>query len=320
MSRLPSLPSTYFDLLKEIESPSVTLQGIADVIARDPVATARLLQMANSAAFSPAEKVTQPMDAVALLGVQSVKSMVLCLQVFSQQDAAREAGLSLEQLWEHALLVAKFARQITLKQTDDPERAEEAFTVGLLHDVGRIVMASNLPKEYAAAVAAAREQSRPLHEEEAARFGVNHARVGAYLLGLWGLPASYIEAVAAHHAPGQTAFAVEFSFLSVVHAANVFAHELGGQTNGLPRPQLDLAYYQMLKLDTELATWRQACTGEPPPAAEKPAPQSSAPTAKPARSAGRSVRPAAMSAWVVPAVVGLVILAGSLVWLLWPKH
>lgn len=263
LRRLPSLPSTYFNLLKEVESPAATLQTIGEVIARDPVVTARLLQVVNSAAFSPAQKVSHAQEAVGLLGVQTVKSLVLCLQIFSQEDAARETGLSLEILWEHSFLVAKFARLIVLKQTGNAQLADDAFTSGLLHDVGRIVIASNLPKEYTAVVAAARQKSRPLHEEEAAQLGVNHAKVGAYLLGLWGLPASFIEATAAHHAPGQTVFAREFSLLAAVHAANVFAHAASGQTDGLPLPELDLGYYQTLKLDDQLPVWRQACTGEP---------------------------------------------------------
>jgi HD-like signal output (HDOD) protein len=325
LSRLPSLPSTYFNLLKEIESPSATLQGIASIIARDPVVTARLLQTVNSAAFSPAEKVAHPVDAVALLGVQTIKSLVLCLQVFSQRDEAREAGLPFEIIWEHSLLVAKFARLIALRQTGDAELAEDAFTVGLLHDVGRIVMAANLPKEYAGAVAVAREKPRPLHDEETARFGVNHARVGAYLLGLWGLPARYIEAAAAHHEPGQTAFAPEFSLLSAVHAANVFAHEMGGQTDGLPLPKLDWPYFQTLGLEDQVPVWRQTCTGEPAPSApaatarlapapvvlpEKPAPSLAPSTVPPGR---------LIPFWLKSAAALAVILVALLAWLAVPK-
>lgn len=265
LRRLPSLPSTYFNLLKEIESDNVTTQSIGAVIARDPVVTARLLQMANSAAFSLAQKVTDPADAVAVLGIETIKSLALCLQVFSQSDVAREAGLSLEILWEHSVLVAKFARQMTLKQTGDTLLASDAFTAGLLHDVGRIVLASNLPREYAAVIASARENSRPLHEEETAQLGVNHAQVGAYLLGVWGLPVELVEATAGHHAPGQTAFACEFSLLAAVHAANVFAHAAGGQTDGLCLPKIDLAYFRTIRLDDQLGLWQECCTGEKPP-------------------------------------------------------
>ena len=264
LRRLPSLPSTYFNLLKEVESASATTQGIGSVIARDPVATGRLLQMTNSAAFSLVQKVTDPVHAVTLLGIETVKSLVMSLQIFSQTDMARGAGLSLEILWEHSLLVAKFARQITLKQTNDPRLAGDAFTAGLLHDVGRIVLASNLPKEYAAIIAAAREHSRPLHEEETAVLRVNHAEIGAYLLGMWGLPAEIVEATGGHHAPGQTVYATEFSLLAAVHAANVFAHESGGQTDGLALPELDVEYFRMIMMEDQLPIWRECCTGEQP--------------------------------------------------------
>jgi HD-like signal output (HDOD) protein len=292
LRRLPSLPATYFNLVKEMESPATTLQDIGTIIERDPVITARLLQMVNSAAFSLAQKVTQPTDAAGLLGLQTIKSLVMCLQIFGQGDEARDTGLSLEILWEHSFLVAKFARQIALKQTGDARLADDAFTAGLLHDVGRLVLASNLPKEYAAVVAAAREKSCPLHEEETAQLGVNHAKVGAYLLGLWGLPAPFIEAAAAHHGPGQTVFACEFSLLAAVHAANVFAHAASGRTDGLPLPQLDIAYYRVLKLDDQLLGWRKACTGELPSAPAAPPPIPPAPDSAAALSAPLAQSPA----------------------------
>ncbi|MGA2246031.1 MAG: response regulator [Verrucomicrobiota bacterium] len=311
LRRLPSLPSTYFNLLKEVESASATTQSIGAVIARDPVVTARLLQMANSAAFSLAQKVTDPVDAVTVLGIETVKSLVLCLQVFSQADEARKAGLSLEILWEHSLLVAKFARQITLRQTGDARLAGDAFTAGLLHDVGRIVLASNLPQEYAAVITGARENGRPLHEEEAASLRVNHAQIGAYLLGLWGLPADFVEATAGHHAPGQTVFAREFSLLTAVHAANVFAHAAGGQTDGLCLPEMDLGYFNTIQLDDQLAVWQECCTGEkPPPSAAKA--ESAAPPIE--KKTPPMARPATHFAYGLIAAMLLLALAGVLVW------
>ncbi len=158
LRRLPSLPSAYFEVLKQVESSSATIQSVGEVIMRDPALTARLLQMVNSAAFALAQKVTDPMDAVSLLGMETVRSLVLCLQVFSQNDTAKQSGISLDQLWDHSLSVAEMAREITRFQTHDDLLAGEAFTAGLLHDVGRIVIASNLPKEYANTVKFARAQ------------------------------------------------------------------------------------------------------------------------------------------------------------------
>jgi HD-like signal output (HDOD) protein len=261
LRRLPTLPLTYFEVLKQVEAPNATVQSIGEVIARDPSATARLLQMVNSATFGLSEKITDPVHAVSLLGVETVKSLVLCLQVFSQGDEAKQAGLSFEQLWDHSFLVGRWAREIAKLQTGDPRHGNDAFTAGLLHDVGRIVLASNLPKEYAAVVTAARQQGRLLFEEEAAQFGVTHAQVGAYLLGLWGMPTSLVEAAALHHSPSQTS-TPEFSALTAVHIANVFAHEKDLRREGFSLPKLDIGYLNTLGIMDKTEAWRRSLAGD----------------------------------------------------------
>lgn len=263
LRRLPSLPSTYFELLKQLESSAFSLQSINEIIARDPAVTARLLQMVNSSAFALAQKITDPADAVALLGIETVKSLVLCLQVFSPSEDAQRAGVVPEDLWVHSFTVANFARQITASETGNVRLANDAFTAGLLHDVGRIVLAANLPAEYGAVVRAARDSGRPLHEIEAAQLGATHAQVGAYLLGLWGMPAPLVEAAAAHHTPSQT-HAHEFSLLAAVHAANVFARAQEAKRDGLALPEIDAAYFAAIGLADRPALWQRLLQGEPP--------------------------------------------------------
>jgi HD-like signal output (HDOD) protein/ActR/RegA family two-component response regulator len=282
LRRLPSLPSTYFEVLKQVESPGSSAQNVGEVISRDPVVTARLLQMVNSAAVALSQKITDPVDAVSLLGMETVKSLVLCLQVFSQNDEAKKAGISFDRLWAHSFSVANIARRIVMFQNGDTRMANDAFTAGLLHDVGRIVVASNLPQEYAAVIAAARKNARALNEEEAAQLGVTHAEVGAYLLSLWGMPAPLVEAAALHHTPSHT-FARELSLLTVVHVANVFAHEQDTSTDGLPVSKLDTAYLDSLGLSNKLDAWRKMLAGEKPQSESKPATVSApAPAAQPA--------------------------------------
>jgi HD-like signal output (HDOD) protein len=327
LRRLPSLPSTYFEVLKQVESPNTTVQSVGEVIARDPAATARLLQMVNSAAFALAQKVTDPVDAVSLLGLETVKSLVLCLQVFSQSDEAKRAGLSLEQLWDHSFAVAKMARQIVQHHTGDARLSNDAFTAGLLHDVGRIVIASNLPKEYAAVVAAARQKSCPLHEEEEAQLEVTHAQVGAYLLGLWGMPATLVEAAGLHHTPGHTS-SHEFSLLTAVHVADVFAHEQDTRKDGLTLPQLDLAYLNLLGLSKKTDVWRSLVAGEKAAASDterisEPLPKSK-PAPKPQPSQKPLPRPAPAPAGrsdsgrffnlLIPAAAVIVIVAAMVWW------
>jgi HD-like signal output (HDOD) protein len=288
LQRLPSLPSAYFEVLKQVESSSANIQSVGEVIMRDPALTARLLQMVNSAAFALAQKVTDPMDAVSWLGMETVKSLVLCLQVFSQNDAAKQAGISLDALWDHSVEVAKNARKITLFHTKNAAQANEAFTAGLLHDVGRIIIASNLPKEYAETVKAAKEQKRPLYVQESMQFGVHHAQIGAYLMGLWGMPAALVEAAALHHTPSRTP-AHDFSVLTAVHVADVFAHEKEEGKSEFVLPKLDPNYLSAIGLEDKPEIWRNVVAGQLVPAEkdshapkrEKPADAGGAATADP---------------------------------------
>jgi HD-like signal output (HDOD) protein len=233
-------------------------------VARDPAATARLLQVVNSAALALRRKITDPADAVGQLGIETVKSVVLCMQVFNPHDHPQQAGFSFDALWSHSLSVATVARDLMLRLTRDSRAASEAFTAGLLHDVGRIVLASNLRKEYADVVASAREHRAPLDKEEADRLGVTHAQVGAYLLGMWGMPAHLVEATALHHTPDET-HTREFGLLTAVHVADVLAHEAEAaqqdkddkDDHGVPLPQLNIVYLSALKLPTSVAQWRR---------------------------------------------------------------
>ena len=256
LRRLPSLPSTYFEVIRQIESPNTTVQDVGGVIANDPAVTARLLQMVNSAAFALALKITDPVDAVSHLGMETVKSLVLCLQVFTDDESFKQSGMSVEALWEHSLKVAKTARQIMLQLTSAPRLANDAFTAGLLHDIGRIVLATNLPKAYGEILKSSREGGIPLHIEEIRAFGINHTQVGAYLLGVWGLPVGFVEAAALHHAPSHTDTA-EISLLTAVHVANVLAYSDPLRENEVPPPSLDTEYLAKLGLPVDPGGWKE---------------------------------------------------------------
>jgi DNA-binding NarL/FixJ family response regulator len=115
LGKLPGLPATYFEVIKKAESPTSSIESIAEVIARDPSLTARLLQMVNSPACGLTEKTTNPAEAVSMLGVETVKSIVLCLQLFARSAPVEASGLSLDQLWHHGFRVAKLSSKIVLR-------------------------------------------------------------------------------------------------------------------------------------------------------------------------------------------------------------
>ncbi len=262
LGKLPSLPATYFEVLKKAESPNSSVESIAAVIAKDPALTARLLQMVNSPACGLIEKITSPTEAVSVLGVETVKSLVLCLQLFAHPAPAPGATVSLDQLWRHSFSVAKLAAAI-IARCEAPERmASDAYTAGLLHNIGQIVLATNLSREYSAVVVAARKRKCPLHEVELEMMGVTSNQVGAYLLGLWVLTLPVVEATAHQYAPA-LAHTVEFSLLTVVHVANVLANETNWSISGLVLPRMDAQYLDALNLPRHNDAWRKLLAAKP---------------------------------------------------------
>jgi HD-like signal output (HDOD) protein len=135
---------------------------------------------------------------------------------------------------------------------------EQSFTAGLLHDIGQLLFAANLPKQFGQAVARASELRQSLWEAEVQQIGASHAELGACLLGTWGLPGAIVEAVALHHSLGQSQDEC-FTALAAVHAANVFAHEAVRGTSTLLDPQLEREYLSRLGLKQGPEHWRRNC-------------------------------------------------------------
>ncbi len=256
LGTLPGLPSTYFEVLKKAESPNCTVESIADVIARDPSLTARLLQMVNSPASGLKEKITSPADAVSMMGIDAVKSLVLCLQLFSQTSPADAAGLSLDRLWHHSFMVAKTAAKVVLRCIASERMASEAYTAGLLHNIGQIVMATNLSGEYSAVVLYARENKCTLQDAEIKLLGVTSNQVGAYLLGVWGMPLAVLESTALHLNPSSVQ-PPEFSLLTAVHVANVLAWDEDSGDLKFQLPKLDSDYLRTMEMPRKPDAWRK---------------------------------------------------------------
>ncbi len=277
MQNFPSLPAAYFEVLKRLESPNASVQDVGEAIAKDLAMTAKLLQMVNSAFFGLSQKVTNPSEAVSILGVETVKSILLCIQVFTHFDKISAKNLSLDQLWAHSLSVGNIAKRITMLETGDSKLADEAFTAGLLHDVGKLVFASNLPDQYNQTFELARQNTLPLWQAEEQTFQATHAEVGAYLLGLWAMPIPLVEATAFHHRPGIQEVD-GFSLLTAVHVADALDYELRPDAQTLPSGGMDQDYLLKAGLHERIEDWRRAAAGEP---VERPVRSSPTPSGAP---------------------------------------
>jgi putative nucleotidyltransferase with HDIG domain len=257
MSVLPSMPAVYFRVLKELQSPYASIEKIGEIVATDPGMTAKLLQLVNSAFFGIPRRISSPAEAVQFLGIGTVRSLALSIHAFSSFEESKTATFCLQRVWSHSLQTGLSARKIAQLVNEDAETAEAAFIAGLLHDLGKMMLCSNSLDEYRSACDLARAQHITIGEAEQQIFGATHADIGAYLLGLWGLPVSIVEGVALHHSPAKAALRT-FSPLTAVHVANVLQHECTPQSNGEAASLLDADYLAGLHLQHYLPQWRAA--------------------------------------------------------------
>ena len=197
ISSLPSVPSLYNELLDEIESPNGTTARVGEIISRDPSIAAKFMQLTNSALFGLRQPVTSPTQAVSLLGMEQIKSLVLANKVVSRSDDKDSTALDL--IMDHSLQVGLMARAIAHHEQAEDHQFNEAFTGGLLHDIGKIVLLEAAPEKAEEAAKLAQDQGIELWEAEKKTLGAPHDILGAHLLALWGLPQGIVDAVAAHH-------------------------------------------------------------------------------------------------------------------------
>jgi HD-like signal output (HDOD) protein len=277
LATLPSVPALYFQILNDLRSPTTTLGQVGATIAQDPAMTAKILQMVNSAFFGLRHQLTDPTEAVLQLGLEAIKSLVLGIHVFSQLETAKNMDFTSEKLWQHSLATATTARRIallhrhklrpadngpsgspsTVVECGGKGTVEESFTAGLLHDIGRLVLVANLPGQYQQACDYAKQEKVELVQAEREVLGASHAEVGGYLLGLWGLPISLVEAAVFHHSP-QRCHVKAFTPLAAAHVANVFVQENNSARSPYPPPHLDQEYLTEIGAWDRVQDWRTA--------------------------------------------------------------
>ena len=256
MHQIPSQPTLYAEINREAESKTSSLKAIGAIISKDLGMTAKILQLVNSAYFGFFGKASTPEHAVNLLGLDTVRALVLTVHAFSQFSSTQGSHFNIGHLWEASMEAGAIARAIAKAERASTLLIDQAYTAGLLHDAGILVLAANVMKQYDAMAKTAHDQGIPLWEVERQELGVTHADVGAYLLGLWGLGDPIVEAVAFHHRPSDCV-GNTFSPLTAVHVANVLQEELACQATGRAPSQIDLVYLDTLHLTDRLPHWRE---------------------------------------------------------------
>lgn len=260
LKNLPSLPELYLEIADALQSPNCSSQRIAEIASQDPAIAAKLLQLSNSAFFGFSRKVSSIAEAVQLLGVGIIQSLALAVPVFASFSRQKCPSFPLEQIWEHSLQTGIISRRICSEHLADAFLGEQAFCAGLLHDLGKIILADGLPDEYSAILQEAHEQRQPVSVVEQKRLEATHAEVGAYLLAIWGLPIPLVEAVANHHHPGHCGNR-EFCLAGIVHAANALQHLTSGESDP-PPGTVDAEYLKSVDLEDKFKGWCAELSGQ----------------------------------------------------------
>ncbi|NLA73927.1 MAG: HDOD domain-containing protein [Deltaproteobacteria bacterium] len=251
---LPSMPAVYFEIVKELQSPDASIQKVGQIISRDVALTSKILQLVNSAYFSLPRHVSSPEHAALLLGLNIIKSLVLVSFIFKKFDRMDMPYKFLERLWAHNILTGNLAKAIAKEESQDQKVIDNAYIAGLLHDCGKLILASSFKEKYREIIIQSHEEGIPISSAEEALLGVTHAEVGAYLMELWGLPAQIIEAIAFHHLPSEYGDEA-FSPLSAVHIANELGHKEPDNGPEGYSPVFDIDYLKSLNLDNRLDRW-----------------------------------------------------------------
>lgn len=265
LESLPSLPSIYLELVEELRYKEASIARIGVLISRDAGMTAKVLQLVNSSFFGLPVHVADASHAAALLGLNMLRPLVLAASIFRQMEESKVPEEFLERTLEHSMAVGCLARKLAESATDsainDSDTIDNAMLAGVLHDVGKLVLADNFGAEYQTLNQTAKDLGMPLRVAEVERYGATHATVGGYLLGLWGLPHDILEAVAYHHDPSASTNSAH-SPLAFVHAANtiVMRNHVGDEHN--PSAEFDMVYLKKMKLDTHLAEWHKLAQQE----------------------------------------------------------
>ncbi len=199
IKQLPTLPHILLQLIKVCNQDNVKLSDIAKIVEKDPSLISKLLKLVNSAYYSPSRKIVNADDAVGFLGTNAVKSIAICSSVYEVfHKTSMNPIFNMKLFWWHSLRCAILAKRIA--KAIKFNGADEAFLSGVLHDIGKVVMWVNFPRQYADLLKAHANQPDLVLAGES-QMGATHAEVGAWLLDKWNFQSFVADSVLYHHYP-----------------------------------------------------------------------------------------------------------------------
>ncbi|MFT7668444.1 MAG: HD-like signal output (HDOD) protein [Planctomycetota bacterium] len=258
---LPAVPAIYNELTVALADQDVCLDSVGKIVERDIAIASKILQLVNSSFFGVAKSIDSIRQATTYLGTSMLSNLVLSMEVFRSFDGSSlPLGFSIDKEQSHATLAGRIARHLL----QDKAQAEQAFLAAMLHDVGKLILATKFPVLFAQVEEAKSRLDGPDWMAEEGISGFTHAEIGAYLLGIWGMPYTIVEAIANHHQPSRVAHE-GFDVVGAVHVATGLAEEFSrGECASEEEldQAFDLEYLEAVGVREKLAEWREIAKGE----------------------------------------------------------
>lgn len=254
-NELPSAPRTYVEISNALNDPHASTRTVAEIVEKDTALSARVLQLVSSGLYGLPRQVSSIGGAVAFLGVEVIKAVVLAIEVSKMFPLPRATpDFSIEALQRKSAAAAQLAKRLLGSETG----ADSVLIAGMLQDVGQLIFAARAAQRFSIALSTSSRGKTPLYEAELELFGATHAEVGGYLLGLWGLPPRIVHAVAHHLKPVEGARV--FDAAAALYVGNLLSQnpdvpaldEVPARTTAI-----DLSYLRALGVAHQLDDWRR---------------------------------------------------------------
>ena len=223
--KLPTLPTIAMEvnrLLLDHESP---IDQLVTLLEKDPTLVMKILRLVNSSFYGFRSKVNNLRHAVTLLGYNTIRNAVISITVIDTLNLDKELkGFAVDSFWEHAIRVAVMSRYLSVKIGLLP--AEDAFIAGLLHDIGKFVLANYFPQELAKTLTLAKEENQTFIQAEHSFAAWPHSHIGSYLAQRWMLPDELVQTIKGHHAMSE--WGARPQLVTVVDVGNRLVHMMDG--------------------------------------------------------------------------------------------
>jgi putative nucleotidyltransferase with HDIG domain len=225
---LPTLPAIVMEVNAMLQDYDTSIKQLALTIEKDQALVPKILRLVNSAFFGFSTRIGSISRALVVLGFNTVRNAVVSVSIIEALSKGTIQNFDITRFWAHSIAVAVVSRYLAEKNRQGSP--EDYFTAGLVHDIGKIVLAQYFQDLFKVVWASARENNLSFYQAEKKEISITHARIGGYLAGKWNLPHGMIDAIRHHHTPNRNVH--EFDLLITVHVADIIVNSLMGEAKG----------------------------------------------------------------------------------------